>query len=209
MKIRRNRKRRDGAELAGVRPAPAPLILAAASLVLLGGCARTLGNFYWPDKCESAGRSASDDLELAPMWVPGSHESARVGTSSCKAHLAPDDFDRLCAVGAVDGIASSDLAMSTAIQAGRRDLEQKVRAALVSMLDGTPPGGGKSLDTLAFEIADATGKVADTWVSPNCDAYALTELELDHFLLLIEPADVSGAARSRIEAGARDTFLEE
>ncbi len=192
------------------RRAVAPGFAVALSVALLAsaGCTRTLGNYYWPDACASQELDAAKELEGAPMWVPGSAESARVGTTSCKAHLHPEDMDRLCAVGRTDGIASSDLAMRTAIQKSKVDLHAQVRGALETMLAGTPPGGGQGLDALALQITTATGKVADTWVSPNCTAFALTELELEHFMMVIQPADVSAAARSRILAGARAAFEE-
>ncbi|MDJ0851183.1 MAG: hypothetical protein QNK04_22650 [Myxococcota bacterium] len=119
-------------------------------------------------------------------------------------------MDRLCAVGRTEGIDTRRLARNTAIEASRRQLRAEVRGALESMLAGTSPGGGQGLDTLARRITDATGRLAEdgTWESPNCTVYALTELELDHFMMVIEPADVSPAARSRIQAGARAAFEE-
>ncbi len=191
-----------------VGPARALAGLVVMAAIAVAGCARTFGNYYWPDKCEPKGLDAAKDLEKAPMWVPGSAESARVGTTSCKAHHHPDDMDRLCAVGEKAGVTSSDLAMRTALQLSRVELQRRVRSALETMLDGQQPGGGQGLDALAFQITAATGKVADTWVSPNCTAFALTELQLEHFEMVIQPADVSDQARTRILARARAAFEE-
>lgn len=181
------------------------MLLLLASMFAAPGCARLFGCNQAPDKCESKGLSAAKDLETAPMWVP---DPAEGDTSNCKAHRRVEDRDRLCAVGVQAGIESTNLALATARQHSFRDLERKLRASLVVMLDGTEPGGGKDLDTLAAEISEAAGKVAETWVSPNCTNYVLTELGLDDFMLSIESADLSPAARLRVEAGARAAFEE-
>ena len=173
------------------------IAVAALALLATSGCAKLFGKFEPVTECKPKGVSAAADLEEAPIWVTGSPRRASMPTTGCIGGDGSHHSDRLCVVGKVENFPSIRQAELTARKKSLRVLGQELEARLGGALAGASPQP-QPAEVKAFskQLRDSIGRVTGTWQSPNCTMYAIAELELEDFVLVVEGPALSAGARA-------------
>lgn len=176
-------------------------IVAASALLNLSGCAQLFGEYQRPTVCKSKNVSASAALKDAPVWVPGSPmregkpESGICGDGSV--HL-----DRLCVVGDVANVSSIDQDEGKARRKSLRMLGEELDKRMRRVLGGSAPPD--AVTAASDQMRDSIGRVTDTWLSPNCTAYAIAEVETADFELVVRGPSLSADAKTLLLDNARN-----
>lgn len=177
------------------------LAVACALATSALGCARTFGAFPAPEVCEPRTCAAGSELEKAPAWVPGSPTGAHM-PDGCVGGDGSHHSDRLCVVGefATEGTVSVVQTLGTVKQRSLRLLGEKLAERLGQVLG--PDVAAEKVTALSKQLRDSVGRVTDTWISANCTAYAIAEVRLADFELVIEGPQLTATERASLVAAA-------
>lgn len=173
-------------------------LLAAATLALLAtpGCANLFGKAAPVTECRSKSVSATTAVENAPVWVPGSPQRTNLPTTGCIGGDGSHHTDRLCVESKVENIPAIQQAELTARKQSLRLLGEKLETRLAAVLaTASPPPQPGAIEALSKQLRDSIGRVTATWQSPNCEMYAIAEIELDDFRFVMEGPALPGPDR--------------
>jgi hypothetical protein len=102
--------------------------------------------------------------------------------------------DHLCVVADVPDVSSIAQGEGTVRQKSLRLLGEELSVRMGRVLGGSATP--ERVTAFSKELRDAIGGVTDTWISPNCTAYAIAEVELTDFELVVRGPTLSSEARA-------------